>query len=94
MVVCSCSKFTKGEERDPSATVFRVPLSESYGFECLEKMEFIHQNTFEFMPSGGGQTYSLDNLNLLAEHLPNPVLGMKHVEKLLAEHPEPVPGSS
>lgn len=69
-------------------------FSERYGFECLENMEFIHQNAFGFMPSGGRQTYSLDNLNLLAEHLPNPVLGMKHEEKLLAGYPETVPRES
>lgn len=69
-------------------------FSERYGFECLENMEFIHQNAFGFMPSGGRQTYSLDNLNLRAEHLPNPALGMKHEEKLLAGYPETLPRES
>lgn len=54
-------------------------------------MEIIHQNTFGFTPSGGGQTYSLNNFNLLAERLLNPFLGMNLVEKLLAGHPETAP---
>lgn len=83
-------KFTKGKEREPFATVFRVPSVRDVALNVWKRWNLFTKLHLGSCLLGERQTPSIDRLNLLAQHPPNPALGIKHMEEL-AGYPAIVP---
>lgn len=85
------SKFTSGKERQPFTTVFRVPSVRDVALNVWKIWNLFTMLCLDSYLLGGRQVSSIDHLNLLSQHWPNPTLGEKPTEELLAGYPDIVP---